>query len=116
MSHICHARGCRTPVKPELLMCPRHWRLVPLKLQRAVYQTYRRGQCDDKRPSRAWHDAAGAAIGYVALLERQVITRGEVRCLLLAGYEEMVVERYERLGRKEACVKVLGELKEEMKR
>jgi hypothetical protein len=67
--HHCHARGCTTPVKPEMLMCLRHWRMVPRKLQKAVWDTYRPGQCDDKRPSREWHDAADAAIKYVAALE-----------------------------------------------
>lgn len=68
-AHHCHARGCRTAVKPELLMCLRHWRQVPKPLQQAVWRTYRPGQCDDKRPSMAWHEAADAAIAFVAQLE-----------------------------------------------
>jgi hypothetical protein len=50
-------------------MCARHWRLVPKVIQRAVWAAYRPGQCDDKRPSREWHQAADAAIGYVARAE-----------------------------------------------
>lgn len=38
-----------------------------MKLQRRVWETYRHGQCDDKRPSKAWHQAADAAIAAVAL-------------------------------------------------
>jgi hypothetical protein len=64
--HRCHARGCATPTKPEMLMCLKHWRMVPRPLQRAVWATYRAGQCDDKRPSGEWHDAADAAIRAVA--------------------------------------------------
>ena len=49
-------------------MCRRHWGLVPRSLQRAVWDAYRPGQCDDKRPSEAWHRAADAAIRYMEFL------------------------------------------------
>jgi hypothetical protein len=67
--HHCHALDCNVPTKPELLMCLRHWRMVPRDLQRAVWAAYRRGQCDDKQPSRAWFYAANAAIDAVAQTE-----------------------------------------------
>lgn len=51
MTHHCHARGCDVPTRPEALMCLRHWRMVPKPLQRAVWSSYRYGQCDDKQPS-----------------------------------------------------------------
>jgi hypothetical protein len=57
LPHTCHARGCSKPVKPELLMCAAHWRLVPKVIQRAVWAAYRPGQCDDKQPSEEWHRA-----------------------------------------------------------
>lgn len=82
----CHARGCTVAVKPELLMCPRHWRQVPVRIQRAVWATYRRGQCDDMNPSREWHDAADAAIGYVAALERRALRPPEIVALAALGY------------------------------
>lgn len=69
MSHTCHAKRCSTRCRPQYLMCPHHWRMVPVGLKRKVLSTYRRGQCDDKRPSLAWHEAADAAIASVALLE-----------------------------------------------
>lgn len=64
--HRCYARGCRTPVPPRLLMCGPHWRLVPPPLQAAVWATYRPGQEITKDPSRAYLDAAEAAIRAVA--------------------------------------------------
>lgn len=64
--HHCHARNCGVATKPEMLMCFRHWRMVPRDLQRRVWATYRDGQCDDKQPSREWHAAADAAIAAVA--------------------------------------------------
>lgn len=51
-------------------MCLPHWRMVPRHMQQAVYAHYRVGQCDDKRPSREWLDAADAAIDYVFELEK----------------------------------------------
>lgn len=64
--HRCHARGCNTPVPPKLLMCRRHWFMVPPALRDRVWATYRPGQEEDKRPSVAWMEAADAAIRSVA--------------------------------------------------
>ncbi|KWU24721.1 hypothetical protein AS149_31745 [Burkholderia cenocepacia] len=69
MVHTCHAKGCAVPVHPEKLMCGRHWRMVPRRLQLAVWRHYRAGQCEDKSPSREWLSAAHAAIDAVAALE-----------------------------------------------
>ena len=85
-AHTCHARGCDTPVKPELLMCLPHWRMVPRGIQRVVWSTYRPGQCDDKRPSEAWHQAADAAIGFVARIEGKPLRKSEVEALKTLGY------------------------------
>jgi hypothetical protein len=68
-------------------MCFKHWTKVPSKIQRAVWATYRPGQCDDKEPSEAWHAAADAAIGYVAALDRQFMRVAEVTSLRAMGYE-----------------------------
>lgn len=69
MRHLCHAHGCKTPVKPSLLFCAKHWAIVPKEMQKAVYASYRRGQCDDKSPSNAWMVAAETAIAFVARYE-----------------------------------------------
>ena len=75
--HRCHARGCTTPVKPEMLMCLKHWRMVPKSIQRQVWSAYRAGQCDDKNPSASWHAAADAAISVVAQTERTIAIETE---------------------------------------
>ena len=68
--HTCHARGCRTACKPEFLMCPMHWRMVPQVVQKRVYRAYRPGQCSfDPLPSEAWRLAANDAILAVARKE-----------------------------------------------
>jgi hypothetical protein len=39
VTHKCAADGCRKEISMALLMCIRHWRLVPLRTQRAIYRT-----------------------------------------------------------------------------
>lgn len=80
-AHHCHARDCMVAVPPEMLMCKRHWFMVPSRIRSAVWNTYRPGQCDDKSPSRDWHQAASAAIGAVARREGKPLTRSEVEAL-----------------------------------
>jgi hypothetical protein len=86
LPHTCHARGCATPVKPEMLMCFAHWRRVPKKIQRAVWAAYRPGQCDDKDVSDKWTLAADAAIGFVAKVDRQPVRLVEEQALSAFGY------------------------------
>jgi hypothetical protein len=43
--------------------------MVPGDLRRAVLAAYRPGQCDDKKPSQKWIEAAKAAIKAVAKKE-----------------------------------------------
>lgn len=75
MKHHCHARGCEATCPPQYLMCGKHWGMVPLKLQREVWKHYRVGQCDDKRPSKSWLDAADAAIEAVAKREAEIAAK-----------------------------------------
>lgn len=69
MPHHCHAKDCTLETAPRLLMCPRHWGMVPKDLQRRVWATYRDGQEQDKKPSADYLAAARAAINAVALKE-----------------------------------------------
>lgn len=85
MPHHCHARDCTRRVKPELLMCAPHWRMVPRRVQLLVWRHYRPGQCDDKQPSREWHVAADIAIGYVAQAEGRPLSENERAALATAG-------------------------------
>ena len=69
MKHTCHAVECKRAVPPTMLMCGPHWGIVPAALRIPVLRTYRRGQCDDKRPSNAWQAAAARVIAFVARSE-----------------------------------------------
>ena len=71
MSHRCHATGCEAAVPPEMLMCRHHWFMVPKLARDRVWRTYRQGQCDDMNPSRAYAEAAKAAVEAVAHKEHR---------------------------------------------
>lgn len=70
MAHTCHARGCSKVVPPSMLMCLRHWRMVPKSLQRRVWDTYVVGQEVRKDPTPEYLSAAQAAINHVELAEQ----------------------------------------------
>lgn len=69
MTHTCHAIDCDVVVPPRLLMCARHWRMVPRALQNTVWATYVPGQEARKDPTREYLHAARAAINAVAVKE-----------------------------------------------
>lgn len=69
MSHCCHAVRCQVEIPPKMLMCRRHWFMVPKDLRDRVWAAYRAGQEVDKAPSTAWHEAATEAIRAVAAKE-----------------------------------------------
>jgi hypothetical protein len=69
-AHRCHALGCTIEVPPRMLMCRRHWFLVPKALRDRVWATYRAGQERSKDPSREYLEAADAAIRAVAVKEK----------------------------------------------
>lgn len=72
MSHRCHAEGCNVEVPPKMLMCLRHWRMVPKKLQQDVWRTYVPGQENRKDPTDEYMKAHRAAIAAVAAKEGRV--------------------------------------------
>lgn len=67
--HTCHAEGCETVVPPRMLMCLKHWRLVPKALQADVWEHYQPGQERTKDPTPEYLGAAQAAIRAVATRE-----------------------------------------------
>jgi hypothetical protein len=69
VTHVCHAVGCVVEVPPRLLMCARHWRMVPAPLQRAVWAAYVPGQEIRKDPTSAYLRVAADAIAAVLALE-----------------------------------------------
>jgi hypothetical protein len=70
MAHHCHAEGCNVEVPPKLLMCRKHWFMVPKNLQARIWATYRPGQEIDKNPSPEYREAQRAAIDAVKAKQR----------------------------------------------
>jgi hypothetical protein len=66
LAHTCHAIGCSIRVPPRMLMCARHWRMVPRKTQITVWNEYRPGQEMDKKPSLGYLAIQRMAVGEVA--------------------------------------------------
>jgi hypothetical protein len=69
--HVCHALKCSVPVPPSMLMCRKHWFMVPKNLRDDVWRTYRKGQEITKDPSGEYLDAMKAAIEAVSGKEHQ---------------------------------------------
>lgn len=67
--HLCHAYGCGVEIPPKLLMCIRHWRMVPREVQRRIWREYRPGQEIDKQPSEAYLLVQRAAVWAVYVAE-----------------------------------------------
>lgn len=69
LDHRCHAEACPVAVPPSMLMCRRHWRMVPKALQAEVWAHYVPGQEIRKDPTDTYLAAAQAAIEAVATRE-----------------------------------------------
>lgn len=82
MSHTCHAIGCDVKTPREMFMCRRHWYMVPRALRTRIWKYYRPGQCDDMNPSRAYCDAAKAAVLAVAGAERRTVDPKDTKLAL----------------------------------
>ena len=63
---VCHALHCSRATPPRMLMCRKHWAMVPRAQQIEVWRHYRPGQEEDKRPSIEYLAAATAAVLAVA--------------------------------------------------
>ncbi|NEQ26709.1 MAG: hypothetical protein F6K28_48315 [Microcoleus sp. SIO2G3] len=66
--HKCHAEGCEALVPTHLLMCHRHWRMVPPQIQSAVYLGWR-VQKNQLQPVEGYVKARSAAIEAVKEVE-----------------------------------------------
>jgi diadenosine tetraphosphatase ApaH/serine/threonine PP2A family protein phosphatase len=83
--HECHAHGCTREVPPRLLMCGKHWAMVPRPVQMMVWKEYRAGQENTKDPSTAYLAAHHTAIAVVAMAEGYTKAAAEHR-VIAAGY------------------------------
>lgn len=82
----CYARGCQEPIKPHLLMCRRHWDMVPFGLKAEIWRTYRNGQEQRGDASPAYLRAAAECRVAVAEAEaRAAAIKAECNRMLAEG-------------------------------
>lgn len=80
MDHHCHARNCHVPVPRAMLMCKKHWFMVPREIRNLVWMYYQPGQEEGRAtPSRTWHDAADRAIAHVFQKEKEQYEKSRQR-------------------------------------
>lgn len=61
-AHVCHATRCTVQVPPKMLMCRRHWYMVPKPLRDAVWAAYVPGQEIRKDPTDEYMAAQQQAV------------------------------------------------------
>lgn len=77
MSHKCAAFNCQEIVPDRMLMCRRHWYMVPTRIRNDVWRHYKPGQESGKtEASLAYRYAIGEAISAVRIKERNNEHRG----------------------------------------
>lgn len=64
MTHFCHWPDCDIPVPPKMWGCKKHWFMLPLRIRKLIWSTYRPGQETDKKPSKEYLEAAMMAQKY----------------------------------------------------
>lgn len=85
MSRICDAIGCKQATAAGKFMCPSHWWMVPLPLQRTIYARYRAGRTDFAFLSDiAYLQAAVDAIDGIAKAEGRTGMNAYTRLLAVA--------------------------------
>ena len=62
LTHECPAPVCTERIDADMLMCPRHWRVVPKPLRKAVWVAWRHGAGAGSPAHRAAMRAAIAAV------------------------------------------------------
>lgn len=67
-AHTCVAPNCTTELPHRLLMCPRHWRMVPGPLQSKLYRAYRKADASGR--AILTQDYVDAVAECVAAVER----------------------------------------------
>lgn len=82
MSHHCHAACCKKSVPPEMLMCKKHWFMVPRHIQQLIWKHYRVGQCDDQLITHEYAEAARAAVRSVAEDEGRTEEQIRIACIV----------------------------------
>lgn len=72
MKHLCHAYKCTKEVPPKMLMCFKHWKMVPTSIQQLIWKHYVQGQEMRKNPTNDYLKAQQLAVASVIVAESGV--------------------------------------------
>lgn len=72
IGHYCHAIDCDEEVPPAILMCKRHWYMVPKEIRDLVWKYYVPGQEARKDPTKKYLAIMQRAINAVAIKEGKI--------------------------------------------
>ncbi len=86
MKHLCHAIGCKVSVPPKMLMCLKHWKLVPREAQNDIWKTYVPGQEIRKDPTTEYLKAQQRAMAFVLKAEKPELSLEEICKIVLTGW------------------------------
>lgn len=73
MKKTCHMPGCNAVCKPAIVMCNKHWKIVPRAVQSWVYGETRPTWGPDGPPT-SWHIAVDVAIAAVMFHNGESLT------------------------------------------
>lgn len=72
MRHTCHAHECDKIVPPKMLMCLKHWRMLPSQFQGDIWRHYVPGQEIRKDPTNEYIKAQQRAVAVVLMREKNI--------------------------------------------
>jgi hypothetical protein len=67
--HTCHARDCDVAVPPKMLMCKKHWYMLPKAKRDAIWREYTPGQEVRKNPTPEYLKVMRECIDFIDNLE-----------------------------------------------
>lgn len=70
MGHPCAARGCEVRLQGGLTFCKRHWRWIPLLVQRRISRYWRDWRAGSTIAPEDWRLAVAEAVEFIANVER----------------------------------------------
>lgn len=70
MEHYCHAVDCSKEVPPKMLMCSRHWFMLPKSIRDKIWINYIPGQEVKKNPTKEYLVVMKEAINFVSRSEK----------------------------------------------
>lgn len=76
MPKLCRVPTCPTPIPFAMVMCGRHWYMLPIALRRQINKMLLDNHNHPSETLKEWQDAIAQALSRVSMYERSKSTRG----------------------------------------